>query len=158
MGRERTGTAILDGKRWIAVVTIPAGHRKGQRVKYRLRSGITAEEAKAEAFRLSNDPNEIAKLSALPKRKRKYKPRVKPEIHGKQGRAMRTETGRTVFHQHVVAVLIDKTAKDLVRKRKRADIYDVKGCDGTDPIVQICDVMRVQLVSTPLQYVTEACE
>lgn len=157
MAKQRTGTVIKDGPRWYAVVTVPNGPRKGTRFKYRLPDNMTEEQAKAEALRLSTDSDEVERLSRLPKRQRNKK-RIVPKLHGKAGRALRTEKGRVVFHQHVVASLVTKTAAEIVKGKRREAIYEIKGCDGSDPVVRICDLMSAQMVSEPLPYIREACE
>lgn len=172
MPRKRTGNVLWESDHYVARVAT-TWPDNGKRVRVHLDKTLTKEQAQAEALRLSADPQRVAEIIKAQKRtkaskaiarsnrlraearKRKL---IKPKLHGKSGRMLRTEKGRAVFHQHVVATLIEKTAREVVKGRKRADVYDIKGCDGTDPIVKICDVMRAQLVSTPLQYATEACE
>lgn len=172
MPRKRTGNILWETDHYVARVAACAPDN-GKRVRVHLDKALTKEQAQLEAQRLSADPDRVMAIIKEQKRKKasraiaksnklraeaRKRKLIKPKLHGKAGRMLRTEKGRAVFHQHVVATLIEKTAREVVKNRKRADVYDIKGCDGTNPVVQICDVMRVQLVSTPLQYVTEACE
>ena len=169
MPRQRTGNILFEKDHYVARVL----NSDSKYVRIHLDKGFSKEQASAEARRLAEDVERVEQICRAKKREKASKAiarsnklraearkrkLIKPKLNGKSGRMLRTEKGRAVFHQHVVASLIEKTARDVAKARKRAEIYDVKKCDGSDPYVRICDVMSSPNIGTPAQYVVEACE
>ncbi len=172
MPRKRTGNVLWEVDHFVARVCATNRPDDGKRIRIPLPKEFTKEQAQAAAQYYAANPEEVAKIAAQQKatkrsaaiarsnkkRAKEAKRTIRPKLHGKSGRALRTEKGRVVFHQHVVASLITKTAKDIASGKRRTAIYEQKGCDGTDPIVGVCNAMNVPMVGVPLQYAREACE
>ena len=169
MPRKRTGNILREGDHFVARVLLD----DGKYARIHLPREFTKEQALQKVAHYVANPNEVATIVQDRKRqaraksisranrmraKAKKKGVIKPKLHGKNGRALRTEKGRVVFHQHVVASLVTKTAAEIVKGKRRAAIYETKGCDGSDPVVRNCDVMGAQIISEPLPYVKDACE